>query len=255
MRECIATVAIVAIVSVLSAAGSSAEDEARWTRFRGPDAGAVPDDPSLPDTWSRTENVAWEIDIPGLSWSSPIVWDDHIFITSSISACEEETPIRGLYDPGDDNGSRRSLPIIDGWSTPSTSIREKLSGSASCTAHRPRSKNTSRTALHRKPRSPMASASTYILAASYSSALSRWAERSSGPRKLARSIPRRDSGWPPRPPSITIASTSSTTTRRSPSWWSSTKRQAKRFGEFPAPRAGGTGPHPSSGRTIAARRS
>jgi len=109
MKECIAAVAIVAIVSVLSAAGLSAEDKARWTRFRGPDAGAVPDDPSLPDTWSRTENIAWEIDIPGLSWSSPIVWDDRIFITSSISAGDEETPIRGLYDPGDDNGSRRSL--------------------------------------------------------------------------------------------------------------------------------------------------
>ena len=32
-------------------------DAEQWTRFRGPSAGAVPDDPGLPETWSETENV------------------------------------------------------------------------------------------------------------------------------------------------------------------------------------------------------
>jgi outer membrane protein assembly factor BamB len=86
-----------------------AESEAQWAQFRGPNAGDVGDNPALPDTWSETQNVVWKTDVPGLSWSSPVVWEDHIFITSAISAGDEPAPIPGLYDPGDDNGSRRSV--------------------------------------------------------------------------------------------------------------------------------------------------
>ena len=74
--------------------------------FAGLNAGNIADDPALPDTWSETENIAWTIDIPGLSWSSPVVWDDHIFVTTAISAADDEVqPIRGLYDPGEHNGA------------------------------------------------------------------------------------------------------------------------------------------------------
>ena len=44
-----------------------------WPQFRGSRGGVAPDDPALPDTWSTTENVAWNVDIPGRSWSSPRV--------------------------------------------------------------------------------------------------------------------------------------------------------------------------------------
>lgn len=81
---------------------------AQWTKFRGPDAGAVADDPRLPDTWSETTNVTWKTDIPGLGWSSPVVWDDHVFLTTAVSAGEEREPVRGLYDPGAASGATRS---------------------------------------------------------------------------------------------------------------------------------------------------
>jgi hypothetical protein len=90
-------------------AGQSPEPElAQWTKFRGPDAGAVADDPRLPDTWSETTNVTWRTDIPGLGWSSPVVWDDHVFLTTAVSAGEERQPVRGLYDPGAASGATRS---------------------------------------------------------------------------------------------------------------------------------------------------
>ena len=57
--------------------------------------------PALPDTWSETENVVWKVDVPGLGWSSPIVWDDHVFLTSAISAGKEPAPVAGLYDEHD----------------------------------------------------------------------------------------------------------------------------------------------------------
>jgi hypothetical protein len=77
----------------------------QWPAFRGPAAGVAPDDPSLPDTWSRTENVVWKTPIPGLGWSSPVVSGRHVFVTSAVSAGAERKAVTGLYDPGDDNGS------------------------------------------------------------------------------------------------------------------------------------------------------
>jgi outer membrane protein assembly factor BamB len=84
---------------LLTLTGLSATDQ--WPKFRGPNAGVAADDPALPDTWSETENVAWKTDIPGLGWSSPIVWDDHIIVTSAISSGKEAGPVKGLYDEHD----------------------------------------------------------------------------------------------------------------------------------------------------------
>jgi len=96
-------------VAVGQPAGQSPQSEStQWTKFRGPDAGAVADDPRLPDTWSETTNVTWKTDIPGLGWSSPVVWDDHVFLTTAVSAGEERQPVRGLYDPGAASGATRS---------------------------------------------------------------------------------------------------------------------------------------------------
>jgi outer membrane protein assembly factor BamB len=98
----------VVCAALVAAAVISVSAADHWPQFRGIDAGVVADDPSLPDRWSETENVVWKTSIHGLSWSSPIVWGDRIFITSAISSGKEPQPITGLYDPGDDQGSLRS---------------------------------------------------------------------------------------------------------------------------------------------------
>lgn len=70
-----------------------------WPQFRGSNGAVTDDHATLPDTWSETENVVWKTDIPGLSWSSPIVWEDHVFITTAISSETEPDVPRGLSDP------------------------------------------------------------------------------------------------------------------------------------------------------------
>ena len=102
---------LAAVVVLAAAAGGgpvAAQSPPEWPQFRGRTAGAAPDDPALPETWSRTENVAWSVEIPGLGWSSPVVAGDHVFLTSAISAGEELAPVPGLYDPGDAFGKQRS---------------------------------------------------------------------------------------------------------------------------------------------------
>ena len=50
-----------------------------------------------PEKWSHTDNVSWKTDLPGLGWSSPIVSDDRVFVTTCISAGETAEPRKGLY--------------------------------------------------------------------------------------------------------------------------------------------------------------
>ena len=91
-RSFLLTVGFVAIA--IGAVSAGADD---WPRFRGGSAGVAADDPALPDTWSPTENVVWKADIPGLGWSSPVVWGDHVFLTSVVNTAQQEPPRPGFY--------------------------------------------------------------------------------------------------------------------------------------------------------------
>lgn len=54
-----------------------------WPQFRGPNTQGHSAEKGLPLKWSATENIAWKMEIPGESWSSPIVWGDRIFVTTA----------------------------------------------------------------------------------------------------------------------------------------------------------------------------
>jgi len=64
---------------------SSSVLAANWPGWRGTDGTGISTAKSLPITWSLTENIRWQIDVPGYGWSSPIIWGDKIFITTAIS--------------------------------------------------------------------------------------------------------------------------------------------------------------------------
>lgn len=73
----------------------------QWPQFRGANAGVTADDPRLPETWSATDNIRWRVAVPGLGWGSPIVWDDHVFVTSVVTAEDAVAgPRPGFYAPG-----------------------------------------------------------------------------------------------------------------------------------------------------------
>ncbi len=59
------------------------ESAEQWPRFRGPNGQGVSTQTGLPTQWTAEENIAWKTEIPGHGWSSPIVWDDHVFLTST----------------------------------------------------------------------------------------------------------------------------------------------------------------------------
>ena len=68
-----------AVVAVSVWSGPEAEAQPHWPQFRGLQGGIAADDPDLPDRWGPDDNIAWVLELPGRSWSSPIVWGDHVF--------------------------------------------------------------------------------------------------------------------------------------------------------------------------------
>jgi outer membrane protein assembly factor BamB len=53
-----------------------------WPRFRGPNGQGHSRETGLPLHWSASSNVVWKTAIPGEGWSSPVVWNGKIFLTS-----------------------------------------------------------------------------------------------------------------------------------------------------------------------------
>jgi outer membrane protein assembly factor BamB len=55
-----------------------------WPEFRGPTGQGTVAKGSLPTEWSAEKNVVWKQRIPGLGWSSPIIWEGRIYLTTSV---------------------------------------------------------------------------------------------------------------------------------------------------------------------------
>ena len=55
-----------------------------WPQWRGPSSLGVSAESGLPTTWSASEQVAWKASLAGLGTSSPIVWNDSVFVTSQV---------------------------------------------------------------------------------------------------------------------------------------------------------------------------
>jgi outer membrane protein assembly factor BamB len=63
-----------------------------WPQFRGPDFNPVGASKLLPDSWSKTENIEWTVDIPGRGWSSPIVAGGEIYLTAATTEGKSKPP-------------------------------------------------------------------------------------------------------------------------------------------------------------------
>lgn len=54
-----------------------------WPGFRGPTRQGISGERNLPVKWSPAEGVLWKTAVPGQGWSSPVVWRDHVFLTTA----------------------------------------------------------------------------------------------------------------------------------------------------------------------------
>ena len=58
--------------------------DTNWAQWRGPNGSGVSTEKNLPTEWSATKNVLWKTAISGRGHSSPIIWGQRVFLTTSI---------------------------------------------------------------------------------------------------------------------------------------------------------------------------
>lgn len=92
MRRIATLVCLLSLASASFARGQQQVPRFLASRMPAPDAKALP-----PERWSATENVLWKTDVPGLGWSSPIVWGNRVIFTTCVNTGQERPPRKGLY--------------------------------------------------------------------------------------------------------------------------------------------------------------
>lgn len=60
-----------------------------WPQFRGPDGQGHSDAHGLPTEWGETRNITWKVPVPGRGWSSPVVADGRVWLTTATEARRE----------------------------------------------------------------------------------------------------------------------------------------------------------------------
>ncbi|MEM0970428.1 MAG: PQQ-binding-like beta-propeller repeat protein [Verrucomicrobiota bacterium] len=64
--------------------GQSLVTAENWPNWRGPNYNGTSQETGLPETFSKEENVRWKVEMPGEGASTPVIWGDHVFLTSAV---------------------------------------------------------------------------------------------------------------------------------------------------------------------------
>jgi outer membrane protein assembly factor BamB len=74
-----------------------------WPSFRGVNGAGLTGNQDLPLEWDikSGKNIEWSYKTPGLGLSSPVIWEDRVFITTAIDQVEDRSTLKvGLLQSG-----------------------------------------------------------------------------------------------------------------------------------------------------------
>ncbi len=93
------TAILILVCPLLLSCNPKIDEKRQWPSYRGYYSTGYLDNTNLPDQWDveTGENIKWEVDVPGLALSCPVVWGDKLFITSAISDSDNEILRAGSY--------------------------------------------------------------------------------------------------------------------------------------------------------------
>lgn len=60
-----------------------------WPGWRGPNQDGTSIETNLPTKWDSITNVSWKTEVPGIGYSSPVIWEDRLFIFTAIPETRE----------------------------------------------------------------------------------------------------------------------------------------------------------------------
>ncbi len=68
---------------ILSGACTGKAPTENWTHFRGTELNGISESAQPPVVWNDSTHISWKTDIEGKGWSSPVVWEEQIWLTTA----------------------------------------------------------------------------------------------------------------------------------------------------------------------------
>jgi outer membrane protein assembly factor BamB len=117
---------ILSSVAVVSINVNAANFTGNWPQWRGPLGTGVAPEAKPPLKWSEDSGVKWKVKLPGHGASTPIVWNDQIFIQAAIPTgkkvasipAEIASPVPAAQQQGGERERRRGGGGRPGGQTP-----------------------------------------------------------------------------------------------------------------------------------------
>ena len=69
---------------------STMQQDNNWPDFRGHNGDGFSGATDLPNEWNEKKNVRWKTLVPELGWSSPVVWENQIWLTAATEDGKEQ---------------------------------------------------------------------------------------------------------------------------------------------------------------------
>ncbi len=98
---------LAALLSVLALQATNADEH--WNQFRGPQGNGISTAKNLPVEFDEAKNVRWKIAIPDQGWSSPVVWENEIWLTTGSDEKKELRAICVDLESGKDHQRHQGL--------------------------------------------------------------------------------------------------------------------------------------------------
>jgi outer membrane protein assembly factor BamB len=92
MRFRICYIFFISILGMVITANTIAQSNT-WPNYRGPDSNGISQAKNIPTEWDSITNIAWRIPIEGKGWSSPVIMDGQVWVTT---ATPEGTEFRAV---------------------------------------------------------------------------------------------------------------------------------------------------------------
>jgi outer membrane protein assembly factor BamB len=73
-----------ALVALVTTAVTAQRPDVNWPQWRGPGGLGISAATDYPEEWSPEKNIAWKTPVEGKGLSSPVVWGNRLFLTTSI---------------------------------------------------------------------------------------------------------------------------------------------------------------------------
>ncbi len=93
------SVCIILVFIQFSAVEGQADISRQWPGYRGYMISGVLDNANLPldFDFGKGTNIKWKVAVPGLGLSSPVIWDNKLFITTAVSKSDNSGFKPGIY--------------------------------------------------------------------------------------------------------------------------------------------------------------